>query len=386
MLSEAISIWNELISNKELIREGLKVLVSYKEAKFSLSKLSEGERSILYIIGQCLFTLKNSIIIIDEPDIHIHKSILPELFDKIESKRKDCAFIYITHDIDFITSRIAEKYVIKEFNRANDSGNDDRWEILKIEENDDIPEDILNLIVGSRKPILFVEGEKGKNSLDRIYQSVYPEFKVILSGNCAEVIKLTKAGRKLEEHHRLKCFGLIDADGRTQMELDKLKEKSIHALPVAIIENLFLYPEIAEKLYQITGVTEFNEKVFVVKAIKWLNVDLDWQTKTAKDKTRYFLDSQINKLNKKTDFEINPIEIDIKNILDETTSQWDNVMSEDDSIEKLMKLLKLNRYKHFLSAFAKEIGLQNQNALELRIIQNSDKLSEVLKGNLPKIY
>lgn len=386
VLSVTISIWNEFISNKKLVREGLKVLVSYKGAKFSLSKLSEGERSILYIIGQCLFSPHNSIIIIDEPDLHIHKSIISDLFDKIESKRKDCAFIYITHDIDFITSRIAEKYVIKEFNRVNDSMNDDKWEILKIEENDDIPEDILNLIVGSRKPILFVEGESGKNSLDKIYQSVYPEFKVILAGNCADVIKQTKAGNMLGEHHRLKCFGLIDADGKTQIELDTFKEESIHALPVAIIENLFLIPNVARIIYQITGVSEsFEENTFIVKSIDWLKVNLDWQTKTAKDKIRHFLDSKINVLSKKSDFEINPIEIDIKNILNETTNEWDNVMSEEDSIDKLMRLLKLNRYKHFLGAFAKEISLQNQNALELRILQNSDKLSEILKDLLPKI-
>lgn len=386
VLSDTLSIWNELILNKQLTRDGLKIIVNKNESFFSLSKLSEGERSILYIIGQCLFSPHNSIIIIDEPDLHIHKSIISDLFDKIESKRKDCAFIYITHDIDFISSRIAEKYAIKDFIRTNDNGNEDKWDIVKIEENDDIPEDISNLIVGSRKPILFVEGESGKNSLDRIYKSVYPEFKVILAHNCAEVIKLTKAGNRLGEHHRLKCFGLIDADGKNQIELEKLKKESIYALPVAIIENLFLIPDVARIIYQITGVSEsFEEETFIVNSIKWLNANLDWQTKTAKDKIRHFLDSKINDLSRKTDFEINPIKIDIKNILDETTSQWDNVMDEDDSIEKLMKLIKLNRYKHFLVAFAKEIGLQNQNALELRIIQNSDKLSEVLKGILPDI-
>jgi energy-coupling factor transporter ATP-binding protein EcfA2 len=386
VLSEAISIWNELISNKKLVREGLKVLVSYKGAKFSLSKLSEGERSILYIIGQCLFTLKNSIIIIDEPDLHIHKSILPELFDKIESKRKDCAFIYITHDIDFITSRIAEKYVIKEFNRANDSVNDDKWEILKIEENDYIPEDILNLIVGSRKPILFVEGESGKNSLDRIYQSVYPKFKVILSGNCEEVINRTKAGNQLGELHRLKCFGLIDADGRTNEKLEKLKSESIEALPVAIIENLFLYPNVAKILYQIKGVSYlYEEDIFIDKSIGWLNSRTDWKSKTVKDKIRNFLNSKINGFNKINDFNINPILIDIKNISEDTTREWDNIVIENNSYDKLIKLLKLNREKKILAEFATEIGIQNQNKLEALILQNSDKLSEELKGILPKI-
>lgn len=386
VLSQTISIWNELISNKKLTRDGLKVTVSNKDAKFSLSKLSEGERSILYIIGQCLFSPHNSIIIIDEPDLHIHKSIISDLFDKIESKRKDCAFIYITHDIDFISSRIAEKYAIKDFIRTNNNGNDDKWDIVKIVENDDIPEDILNLIVGSRKPILFVEGENGKNSLDRIYQSVYPEFKVILSGNCAEVINRTKAGNKLEEHHRLKCFGLIDADGKAQIELEKLKEESIHALPVAIIENVFLIPDVARIIYQITGVSEsFEEETFIVNSIKWLNSNLDWQTKTAKDKIRHFLDSKINNLSRKADFEINPIEIDIKNILEETTNEWNIVMSEEDSNDKLMKLLKLNRYKYFLGSFATEIGLVSHKTLESRILQNSDKLSEILKDILPEI-
>ncbi|WP_310595113.1 AAA family ATPase [Flavobacterium sp.] len=386
VLSETLSIWNELISNKQLTRDGLKIIVYKNESFFSLSKLSEGERSILYIIGQCLFSPHNSIIIIDEPDLHIHKSIISDLFDKIESKRKDCAFIYITHDIDFITSRIAEKYAIKDFIRTNDNGNDDKWDIVKIEENDDIPEDILNLIVGSKKPILFVEGEIEKKSLDRIYQSVYPEFKVILAHNCAEVIKLTKAGNRLEKHLRLKCFGLIDADGRTNEKLEELKSESIHALPVAIIENLFLRPDVAIFLYQITGVSEsFKEQEFIKKSIEWLNASLHWQTNRTKEKIKLIFESKINSFTQINDFSENPITIIPKDYFDETKKEWDELMEGNNSFEKLINLLKLSRNKGILGLFATELGLKNKRALESRIIQNSDKLSEILKDILPKI-
>ena len=55
---------------------------------------------------------EKSLIIIDEPEIHINKSISAYLFDRIESTRPDCAFIYITHDIDFSRSRSDSKFYI----------------------------------------------------------------------------------------------------------------------------------------------------------------------------------------------------------------------------------------------------------------------------------
>ena len=67
--------------------------------------MSDGERVIFYLTGEVVCAPENSIIIIDEPEMHIHKSLIKTLFDLIEIERPDCSFIYLTHDIDFAFTR-----------------------------------------------------------------------------------------------------------------------------------------------------------------------------------------------------------------------------------------------------------------------------------------
>lgn len=67
--------------------------------------MSDGERVTIYLLGQCLIAPNDMTIIIDEPEIHLHKSIMYRLWDKIEEFCPNKTFIYITHDLDFAASR-----------------------------------------------------------------------------------------------------------------------------------------------------------------------------------------------------------------------------------------------------------------------------------------
>ena len=79
--------------------------------------MSDGERVALYLIAQCLCIPQNKTIIIDEPEIHLHRSIMNKLWAEIEKNRPDCLFVYITHDTQFAANHIqSEKYWIKEYN------------------------------------------------------------------------------------------------------------------------------------------------------------------------------------------------------------------------------------------------------------------------------
>lgn len=91
-----IKIWKDIYPHRELKLEDAKVLVSFSETHYHGSEMSDGERVALYLMGQCLCAPKNSIIIIDEPEIHLHKSIINRLWNKLEEQRQDCLFIYNT--------------------------------------------------------------------------------------------------------------------------------------------------------------------------------------------------------------------------------------------------------------------------------------------------
>ena len=126
----------------------------------------------LFLASQVLCVPQNKTLIIDEPELHLHRTIMYHLWSELEKVRPDCLFIYITHDLDFVSSHIvSDIYWVKSY---DGNGN---WQIEKIE-SDDVPADLQAEILGSRKPILFVEGEK--NSFDtQLYSAIYPNYYVI---------------------------------------------------------------------------------------------------------------------------------------------------------------------------------------------------------------
>ncbi|MBL0119922.1 MAG: ATP-binding protein [Saprospiraceae bacterium] len=106
----------------------------------------------MYLIGQCLCIPENSIIIIDEPEIHIHKSLVDKLWNQIESHIQNKLLIYITHDLDFASSRTdAKKIWIQEYNGNNQWF----WEDTPVDEN--LPEGLMLEIIGNRKDVIFVK-------------------------------------------------------------------------------------------------------------------------------------------------------------------------------------------------------------------------------------
>jgi predicted ATP-dependent endonuclease of OLD family len=54
------------------------------QKSYAGGEMSDGERAIFYFLGQCLVAPENAAIIIDEPEAHVHKSILQQLWNSIE--------------------------------------------------------------------------------------------------------------------------------------------------------------------------------------------------------------------------------------------------------------------------------------------------------------
>jgi ABC-type branched-subunit amino acid transport system ATPase component len=76
------SIWEKVLPHRKLkIKSG--VIETYptgQEAnKYNASEMSDGERVIFYLIGEVVCSPENSILVIDEPEMHIHKSLVKKL-------------------------------------------------------------------------------------------------------------------------------------------------------------------------------------------------------------------------------------------------------------------------------------------------------------------
>ena len=213
---------------------------------YSIAELSDGERNALLICADVLTAASNTIIIIDEPERHLHRSIISPLLLSLFQKREDCAFIISTHDVYLpINNENSQILLIR-----NCTWNENRiesWDADLIINPEQIPTSIKLNILGAKRKILFVEGEG--NSLDKqIYQLIFPDVTVIPQGNCRNVERAVNGINRTKELHWLKAIGLVDADDRTSEDIQALLNQRIAALECYSVESLYYNTEIIKKI------------------------------------------------------------------------------------------------------------------------------------------
>lgn len=116
-----LKMWADIMPQRELILDDGQVKAKTpSNSVYSAEEMSDGERVAIYLLGQSLCAPDNSIVIIDEPEIHLHRSLMSRLWNKVEEVRGNCLFVYITHDITFASSRVeAVKIWVKNYNGNN---------------------------------------------------------------------------------------------------------------------------------------------------------------------------------------------------------------------------------------------------------------------------
>lgn len=251
---QVVEVWDLIFPYITLKLEKDRVRAVNELSEFSGSEMSDGEKVGLYLISQVLLAEKDCILIIDEPELHLHKALMIRLWNKLEEHRNDCTFIYITHDLDFAVSKPLSKLIWIQSYKNN------IWNWKEINPNEVIPENLFLEILGSKKSILFVEGDKG--SLDiQIYQAYYENFTVIPCGSCEKVIEAVKGLKNHSDLHDKKVYGLIDRDFRPEEQTNSLKTEGVFCLGLNKVENLFLVPEIVEIVCNHLSKSEKKEEI-----------------------------------------------------------------------------------------------------------------------------
>lgn len=231
-------MWREVFPNNKVMRDGGKLLFSNDKTDdlFSEMKLSDGEKSVLYYIGAVQYAQPNAIIFVDDPEIYIHHSIMQALWNVIEEIRPDCTFVYNTHDISFVSSRIENVCVwVRNYDLINSA-----WDYEIVEPDETLSEQLYYDLLGSRKPILFVEGDASHSIDSKLYSLIFNEYTVKPLGSCNKVIEATRAFNDLQNFHHLDSHGIVDRDRRSDKEVQYLREKKIFVPDVAEIENILM--------------------------------------------------------------------------------------------------------------------------------------------------
>lgn len=214
-----------------------------KEVSYHINSLSDGEKSVLFYIICAVLAKGKTIFVIDEPETHMNMAICNKLWDLILETRKDCKFIFISHNSDFITSRLESRIMW-----CQKYKNIGEFELTSLDTNGiGIDNKLLIELVGSRKPILFCEGET--SSLDyQLFNILYSDRYLIkpIKGH-RDVVEAVKAVKKLGTVGS-SVVGLIDRDFYSQDILDNYKEIGVYHLPVNEVEMLLMKEPIVEKV------------------------------------------------------------------------------------------------------------------------------------------
>ena len=237
LLDRVEQVWNQIFPEitfypetndrvLEVIRNG---------TKYSINGLSDGERCVLFYIGNVLLAPENSYIVVDEPETFLNAAVYNELWDLLISERPDCQFIFSSHNMDFVQSRTNAAYIwCKKFEAPYSL----EYQIL--DDSLNLPLNLLTEVSGTRKPILFCEGSK--TSIDyQIYSKLFSDFCFVkpVQGH-KQVIQHTRAYNDLQYVHGNTAYGIIDNDWMDESSIQVYKEQNIFVLPFNEVEMMLV--------------------------------------------------------------------------------------------------------------------------------------------------
>lgn len=345
--------------------------------KYTFNLMSEGEKVVVLYIIEVLLAKESSYIIIDEPESHLNLAIVNKLWDMLIEERKDCHFIFISHHIDFITSRNNSELIwCKSFSYP------DKWELEKIPDVDNLPKELTVQLIGTKKPVILCEGDKS-NSLDyKVYSQLFTEdYSIYPVGGHLEVIRYVKGFSNFLQP--TKVYGIIDGDLIEENRIEEYKSQNIIVLPFnevemflleeEIIKNVLTYPE--EKITQ--KIESFKNKL--VEKIE------NNKEKIVLSKIKKEIDLSFKEKNIENFSSLNDLKEDYKNIFDlaSVDDKYSKYMNELEKVlaqKNYMKLLKWCSLKKEVSK-----GLANQELdsdyveKAINIISRDKSLREKLK-------
>ena len=251
-----ITIINELLLQSNIpitirIRENGRVMASKDGGpEYSAAELSDGERNALLIAGNVLTAPPATLLIIDEPERHLHRSIISPLLSQLFERRSDCGFVVSTHAHDLPLAVPGARILL--LRSCHFNGQNTHWEADELPVDALVDDPLKRDLLGARRSILFVEGID--SSLDKtLYNLIFPMVSVIAKGSCHDVERAVVGVRAGEDFHWLRAFGIADGDGYAPDQIQVKREKGVYVLPFYSVEAIYFHPKIIEWIAEVIG-------------------------------------------------------------------------------------------------------------------------------------
>ena len=195
-----------------------------------------------------------TVMLIDEPERHLHRAISSSLVANLIEQREDCSFVVATNDIDLTSSVPNAKVFIVRDCRHEGGDAASAWDINLVEEPSGVDEQTRVDILGARPRVVFVEGER--DSLDyRLYSTLFPDVSVIPKGDRKVVEGSVRSIRGAAELHWEKAFGIVDGDGDQAHPVPNAD--GVLRIPFDSVESIYLDEYFQRRIVE--RKQEFNE-------------------------------------------------------------------------------------------------------------------------------
>lgn len=383
VIDKLMEIWDNIFPQRKLLLEDSRFFAYERDKpfeKYSANQMSDGERAVLYLASQVLVIPKNKTLIIDEPEIHLHGTIMNKLWEGLEKYRVDCLFIYITHDTNFAAShKNSEKIWIKSYDGKN-------WDLEKIILHE-LPEKLLFDILGARKNILFVEGDE--NSFDtQLYSILYPDYFIIPCGSCLQVIMRTKSFNSTKNIHNYNVYGIIDRDFRTEVEINKLKQDNVYTISVSEVENLFIIEELihylADHLAKEFNVVFGNIKNYIINERFGRQICSQVKKNVVSQLKHELSIVEISEYNTRESFIDTIGNINVDRIYEETINLYEEALNSNN----YRKVLKIFNEKGLAKSIGHYLSINNNDYLDtvISLLRNMDNIEvlNIFKNYIPE--
>ncbi len=219
----------------------------------NFDRLSSGEREVVVLTFDILTQHPSDcIILIDEPEVHLHPELTFRLVKVLKSIGERNQFFLFTHSPDIIGNSLdTGVHFIRPKSRIT-TGN----QVVKVDnENLEGFKNIPNIretigMVSVGKKLLFVEGKN--TSIDRdvfatIAKASKTDVAIIPSDSCSNINNMSLVSETLDKGvFGIELHMVRDRDGLTDEQIENFTRKSkgkLNFLPYYHIENFFLDPE-----------------------------------------------------------------------------------------------------------------------------------------------
>jgi len=217
------------------------ILLSKEGKKFNINQASSGEKEIInFLLGIFSFNINNGIIIVDEPELHLHpkwQNLLLELFIELSSLTKN-QFIISTHSPVFINDR-SYNHIFRIYKDQNNSS-----KVTVLKENEHLKlKDILHIINSTNNEKIF-----------------FADVIILVEGITDRLIFQKILCEHLEKSDIIRIVEVIEIKGKSNIDKFRKFVESLN-IPVFIISDLDYVHEIDDAFIKNLFITD-NKRIY----------------------------------------------------------------------------------------------------------------------------